>query len=136
MRQWHHCCLTTSFFAYSLTRRPIWKLSQPPYSKEMVIVAAKASLEKLQVQKVGVFYIHPPDFKTPLEDTLVGVNKAYKTGTPQRFSLSNYPSEKVQKEYNTYKQIDSRVGDFQPLIRLKVRPTWPSNAFRLHSQRV
>ncbi|KAI9740319.1 MAG: hypothetical protein M1834_004898 [Cirrosporium novae-zelandiae] len=61
------------------------------------------SLEKLQVKWVDIFYIHSPDFKTPLEDTLAGVNEAYKSGIFQRFGLSNYPPQEVQKVYDVCK---------------------------------
>jgi aflatoxin B1 aldehyde reductase len=44
-----------------------------------------------------VYYIHAPDRKTPLEDTLEGINELYKQGRFKRFGLSNFlPSEVEQ----------------------------------------
>lgn len=46
---------------------------------------------------MDVYYIHAPDRKTPLEETLEGINELYKQGRFKRFGLSNYlPSEVEQ----------------------------------------
>ena len=36
------------------------------------------SLQSLQVDKVDIFYLHWPDHKLPIEDTLRAVNDLYK----------------------------------------------------------
>ena len=49
-------------------------------SKENVLKDAKASVERLAIPHVDVFYMHSPDFKTPLKEYLPGVNEVYKAG--------------------------------------------------------
>ena len=39
---------------------------------------ANTSLESLQVPCMDVFYLHAPDHKNPIEETLEGVQQLYK----------------------------------------------------------
>ncbi|GAB7356747.1 hypothetical protein MBLNU459_g7649t1 [Dothideomycetes sp. NU459] len=73
-------------------------------TKENIINTAKEALEKLNVKKVHVFYLHAPDPSVPLESTLEGVNEVYKSGAFSRFGLSNYKAEDVQKVYDYNKE--------------------------------
>jgi len=70
--------------------------------KENVIKDAENSKKKLGCN-VDVYYIHAPDYETPLEETLEGINEVYKTGFFKRFGLSNYKAEDVQKIYDICK---------------------------------
>lgn len=53
------------------------------------------SLKALGADKVDLWYLHGPDRKTPLEDTLSEVNNLYKEGYFNRFGISNYMSWEV-----------------------------------------
>ena len=53
---------------------------------------------------VDILYIHAPDYDTPLEQTLEGINEVYKKGFFKRFGLSNYKAEDVEKVYNHCKE--------------------------------
>ncbi|KAF2170455.1 hypothetical protein M409DRAFT_51495 [Zasmidium cellare ATCC 36951] len=53
---------------------------------------------------VDVYYIHAPDAKTPLEDTLSAINEIHKSSFFKRFGLSNYKAEDVQKVYDHCKE--------------------------------
>ena len=72
-------------------------------TKENVVREGNDS-KKMLGCNVDVFYIHAPDGKTPLENTLQGVNEVYKTGFFKRFGLSNYKAEEVEKVYNLCKE--------------------------------
>ena len=45
--------------------------------KERVLEQARLSLERLQVSCVDIFYLHAPDHKTPIEETLSACQQLY-----------------------------------------------------------
>ena len=51
-----------------------------------------------------ILYIHAPDESTPLDETLAGINQAYKSGFFKRFGLSNFLVEDVREVYDKCKQ--------------------------------
>jgi aflatoxin B1 aldehyde reductase len=61
-------------------------------SKQSVIDQCDTSLEKLGVDCIELFYLHSPDIKTDLSDTLDGVEELHKAGKIEEFGLSNYPA--------------------------------------------
>ena len=68
-------------------------------SEERIVTAASESLERLGLRsgQVDVFYVHSPDMKTPIEGTLRGVDKAFRSGAFRRFGLSNYTPAQVRE---------------------------------------
>eukprot|EP00929_Paragymnodinium_shiwhaense_P067950 TRINITY_DN34154_c0_g1_i1.p1 TRINITY_DN34154_c0_g1~~TRINITY_DN34154_c0_g1_i1.p1 ORF type:complete len:408 (-),score=83.50 TRINITY_DN34154_c0_g1_i1:20-1243(-) len=61
-------------------------------SRQSVTEQLNTSLEKMGVASVDIFYLHYPDIKTDLEDTLSGVEALHKLGNFKEFGLSNYPA--------------------------------------------
>eukprot|EP00438_Fugacium_kawagutii_P001015 Skav231345 [mRNA] locus=scaffold1905:39965:41194:+ [translate_table: standard] len=66
---------------------PQWSLS-----KESVIEQCNTCLKKLGVDCIDLFYLHAPDIKTDLEDTLDGIRILHNEGKIKEFGLSNYPA--------------------------------------------
>ena len=66
---------------------PQWSLS-----KASVIEQCNTCLEKLGVDSIDLFYLHAPDIKTDLADTLEGIDILHKEGKIKEFGLSNYPA--------------------------------------------
>ncbi|KAL6253103.1 hypothetical protein RBB50_000824 [Rhinocladiella similis] len=100
-------------------------------TKDNIISTAKESVEKLGVKQVDIFYIHAPDKETPIEDTVAGVNEAYKLGLFKRFGLSNYSAEDVQKAYdackkNGYVLPTAYQGNYSPVTRLQETRLFPT----------
>ncbi|KJE95331.1 AKR7A2 protein [Capsaspora owczarzaki ATCC 30864] len=56
-----------------------------------------ASLASLKLSSVDLFYLHAPDHKTPLEETLEACNDLHKAGKFTELGLSNYSAELVRK---------------------------------------
>ena len=54
-----------------------------------------ASLAAMGQKSVEVFYLHAPDHKTALAETLEAVQRLYRRGKFRRFGLSNYPAWQV-----------------------------------------
>ncbi|KAK3201137.1 hypothetical protein GRF29_213g1160603 [Pseudopithomyces chartarum] len=69
-------------------------------TRAAVLSDIKDSLDKLKVPKVDVLYIHAPDASIPFEDTLAGINDAYKEGLFERFGISNFTAEQVQEVWD------------------------------------
>ncbi|CAG9990855.1 unnamed protein product [Clonostachys byssicola] len=65
-------------------------------TKENVLEVADISFGLLKTDKVDVYYIHAPDRKTPLEQTLEGINELYKQGRFEHFGLSNFLASEVE----------------------------------------
>jgi len=61
-------------------------------SKESVVEQCNTSLQKLGVDFVDLFYLHMPDIKTDIDDTLSGIDQLHKEGKIKEFGLSNYPA--------------------------------------------
>jgi len=52
-------------------------------------------LKRLQTDSVDLFYLHAPDHKTPIEQTLERVDQLHKQGKFKRFGVSNYAAWQV-----------------------------------------
>ncbi|KAK7988382.1 hypothetical protein PG989_008697 [Apiospora arundinis] len=62
----------------------------------VVIKSGKESLEKLKTKSVNVYYLHFPERRCDLEDTLSGVDALYKEGAFKKFGLSNFLPHEVE----------------------------------------
>lgn len=60
-------------------------------------------LTRLQVPRVEVMYLHAPDHKTPLTETLAAMDQLHKEGKFDRLGLSNYSSWLVNEVVNVCK---------------------------------
>lgn len=79
---------------------------------DSILAMAKESIKKLAVDQVDIFYLHAPDRTTPLEDTLRGVNEAYKAGIFRRFGVSNFLPADVEQAH----EICSKNGYVLPTV--------------------
>jgi aflatoxin B1 aldehyde reductase len=91
-------------------------------TKEGVVRDMQDSLEKAKIDQFDIFYIHAPDPTVPFEDTLEGVNEAYKKGIFRRFGLSNFSAEQVQQVYDIAKAKGYPLpqvyqGNYNPVAR-------------------
>eukprot|EP00484_Ammonia_sp_Unknown_P025514 CAMPEP_0197028074 /NCGR_PEP_ID=MMETSP1384-20130603/7864_1 /TAXON_ID=29189 /ORGANISM="Ammonia sp." /LENGTH=329 /DNA_ID=CAMNT_0042457017 /DNA_START=22 /DNA_END=1008 /DNA_ORIENTATION=+ len=59
----------------------------------------QTSLSRLQCKSIDLFYLHWPDHKVNIEESLKTVNELYKAGKFKRFGLSNYASWQVAEIY-------------------------------------
>ncbi|CAK0889125.1 unnamed protein product, partial [Prorocentrum cordatum] len=69
--------------------------SMPPHyslSRQSVIEQCETSLDRLGLDCVDLFYLHSPDIRTSIDDTLDGVDYLHKAGKIVEFGLSNYPA--------------------------------------------
>eukprot|EP00026_Physarum_polycephalum_P012149 Phypoly_transcript_12425.p1 GENE.Phypoly_transcript_12425~~Phypoly_transcript_12425.p1 ORF type:complete len:330 (+),score=58.48 Phypoly_transcript_12425:132-1121(+) len=70
------------------------------------------SLAALKTKKVHILYLHFPDRVTPFEETLGAINEEYKKGHFEKFGISNYTADEVEKIV----QITKEKGWVQPSV--------------------
>jgi aryl-alcohol dehydrogenase-like predicted oxidoreductase len=56
---------------------------------------ARASLERLQTDRIDLYYAHFDDLETPLEESLRAFDALVKAGTVRRLGISNYTPERI-----------------------------------------
>lgn len=64
-------------------------------SRETVLRAAGESLSRLRTEYIDLYYLHVPDYSTPVEKTLDAVEELFRAGKIRRFGISNYASWQV-----------------------------------------
>ncbi|RMZ68182.1 Aldo keto reductase [Pyrenophora seminiperda CCB06] len=99
--------------------------------KNEVIADTQDSLDVLQIDKIDIFYIHAPDTSVPFEETLAGINEAYKKGIFRRFGLSNFSAEQVQQVYDICKAKGYPLpavyqGNYNPVARHPEKLLFPT----------
>eukprot|EP00112_Aurelia_sp_Birch-Aquarium-sp1_P004826 Seg1546.16 transcript_id=Seg1546.16/GoldUCD/mRNA.D3Y31 product="Aflatoxin B1 aldehyde reductase member 2" protein_id=Seg1546.16/GoldUCD/D3Y31 len=73
------------------------------FTYDGVINQLNTSLQSLGMEKVDIFYLHWPDHKLPIEDSLRAVNQLYQEGKFNEFGLSNFKSWEVVNIYHICK---------------------------------
>lgn len=105
---------------------------QPGWAtRDNIVNSAKESMKKLGVKQVDIFYIHSPDAKTNISETLAGVQEVYQLGLFKRFGLSNYLAEDVQKVYDHCKEKGYILptvyqGNYSPVARRQETLLFPT----------
>jgi len=61
-------------------------------SRQHILNAIEASLERLQTDYIDLYQVHWPDEETPLEETLTVLNDLVRAGMVRYIGCSNYPA--------------------------------------------
>nr|XP_002131439.1 aflatoxin B1 aldehyde reductase member 2-like [Ciona intestinalis] len=64
-------------------------------SREGVRKQLETSLQRMKVKSVHLFYLHAPDYKVPIVETLEAVNQMHNEGKFKELGLSNYSAWQV-----------------------------------------
>ncbi|PVI03486.1 Aldo/keto reductase [Periconia macrospinosa] len=89
---------------------------------EHTLADAQDSLKRVGIKQFDVLYLHAPDTTVPFEETLAGINDAYKEGIFRRFGLSNFTAQQVQQVYDIAKEKGYVLptvfqGNYSPVAR-------------------
>ncbi|KAL2827158.1 putative aldehyde reductase [Aspergillus cavernicola] len=116
---------------FLIATKDIGALAGGTASKQDVIVRGEASLKKLNMDKLDILYLHAPDRKTPLAETLAGVNELYKAGKFSRLGLSNFRANEVEEvvriaEENNYIIPTVYQGLYSAVTRRQEKELFPT----------
>ncbi len=62
---------------------------------DTIAAAADASLERLQTDRIDLYYAHVDDADTPLEETLAAFDELVRAGKVRHLAASNYTAERL-----------------------------------------
>lgn len=68
---------------------------QPGLSRKAVESAVEQSLQRLRTEYLDIYYLHTPDYQTPVEETLGALDSLVKAGKVRYAATSNYASWQV-----------------------------------------
>ena len=63
---------------------------RPPLSRDAILRCIEGSLRRLRRESVDLYYLHQPDYETPLDQTLAVLRELIEGGVIGTFGISNY----------------------------------------------
>ena len=86
-----------------------YRMWEGPYgdfgSRKYMLASLDASLKRLGVDYVDIFYHHRPDPDTPLEETMGALDHAVKSGKALYVGLSNYDGERMARAAEILREL-------------------------------
>lgn len=83
-------------------------------SRKYLLSSLDQSLKRLQLEYVDIFYSHRPDPNTPLEETMMALDTAVKSGKALYAGISNYQAADAKKAIEILKQSGTPCLIHQP----------------------
>ena len=74
-------------------------------SRKYLLSSLDASLKRLGLEYVDIFYSHRPDMDTPLEETMGALSSAVKAGKALYVGISKYPPEMARRAASILKEM-------------------------------
>ena len=89
---------------------------------ETILSEAHASLERLQIDSIDLYYAHFDDESTPLEESLRAFDELVKAGTVRHVGASNYSPERLTAALELQRELGlAEFTVLQPLYNLVER---------------
>lgn len=92
-----------------VTTKAGYRMRSGPYgdwgSRKYLLSSLDASLGRLQVDYVDIFYHHRPDPKTPLEESMGALDAAVRQGKALYAAISNYNAEQTRQAVEIMRQL-------------------------------
>jgi L-glyceraldehyde 3-phosphate reductase len=90
-------------------------------SRKYLLSSLDQSLKRLGLEYVDIFYSHRPDPETPLEETMMALDRAVRSGKALYAGISNYPAELTLKASRILKELGTPCLIHQPKYSMFVR---------------
>ncbi len=90
-------------------------------SRKYVLSSLDQSLKRMGLDYVDIFYSHRPDPDTPLEETMMALDQAVRSGKALYVGISNYPAEMTKKASHILKELGTPCIIHQPKYSMFVR---------------
>ena len=83
-------------------------------SRKYLLSSLDQSLKRMRLEYVDIFYSHRPDPNTPLEETMMALDTAVKSGKALYAGISNYRAADAKKAIEILKQLGTPCLIHQP----------------------
>jgi L-glyceraldehyde 3-phosphate reductase len=90
-------------------------------SRKYLLSSLDASLRRLGVDRVDIFYHHRPDPETPLEETMGALDQAVRSGKALYVGVSNYPADRLRQAAQILRDLGTPCLIHQPKYSMFVR---------------
>jgi L-glyceraldehyde 3-phosphate reductase len=87
-------------------------------SRKYLIASLDQSLKRMGLEYVDIFYHHRPDPDTPLEETMMALDYAVRSGRALYAAISNYPAEKARQAAQILRQLGTPLLIHQPYYNM------------------
>jgi len=94
-------------------------------SRKYMLASLEASLKRMGLEYVDIFYSHRPDPDTPLEETMGALDSAVRQGKALYAGLSSYNPEQTRRGAQILKNLGTPCLIHQPLYNMLDR--WVEN---------
>jgi len=94
-------------------------------SRKNLLSSLDQSLKRMGLEYVDIFYSHRPDPETPLEETMMALDHAVRSGKALYAGISNYPAELTKKAAAILRQLGTPCLIHQPKYSMFER--WVEN---------
>ena len=74
-------------------------------SRKYLLSSLDQSLKRMRVDYVDIFYSHRPDPETPIEETMMALDYAVRSGKALYVGISNYSAEQTRVAVDVLKQL-------------------------------
>lgn len=83
-------------------------------SRKYLLSSLDQSLKRMQLEYVDIFYSHRPDPDTPLEETMMALDTAVRSGKALYAGISSYQAPEAKKAIDILKQLGTPCLIHQP----------------------
>lgn len=94
-------------------------------SRKYLLSSLDQSLKRMQLDYVDIFYSHRPDPDTPIEEMMMALDTAVKSGRALYAGISNYDADQAATAIKILKQLGTPCLIHQPKYSMFVR--WVEN---------
>ena len=90
-------------------------------SRKHLIAGLDASLQRMHLDYVDIFYHHRPDPETPLEETMGALDSIVRSGKALYVGISNYPAERTAEAIRILRELGTPLLIHQAKYSMFVR---------------
>ena len=90
-------------------------------SRKHLIAGLDASLKRMHLDYVDIFYHHRPDPETPLEETMGALDSIVRSGKALYVGISNYPAERATEAIRILRKLGTPLLIHQAKYSMFVR---------------
>ncbi len=83
-------------------------------TRKYLLSSLDQSLKRMGLEYVDIFYSHRPDPDTPLEETMMALDQAVRSGKALYAGISNYPASMTREASSILKQLGTPCLIHQP----------------------